>query len=78
MPYENELGHRLDSGDFERVLNAALLDADHGGFVARREASARHGRLRGIGIGYYVNVCAENRRSRPWSGSMRMTPSGLS
>lgn len=58
MPYENRLGHRFDSGDFQRLLAEALRDADAEGFAARRAAAEDRGRLRGLGIASYVNVCA--------------------
>lgn len=54
MPYRNATGAVYDSGDFNRIMTAALERADWPGFAARRTASAAVGRLRGIGLAYYV------------------------
>ncbi len=54
FPYRSVSGELYDVGDFERVLDRALVDADVAGFPARREASARAGRLRGLGLAYYI------------------------
>jgi len=54
FPYTTANGSEYDCGDFSAVLNKALLLSDYQGFDDRREASRREGRLRGIGIGYYV------------------------
>ena len=49
-------GELYDVGDFERVLDRALVEADVAGFAARKAASARAGRLRGLGLCYYIEV----------------------
>jgi carbon-monoxide dehydrogenase large subunit len=54
FPYRSVSGELYDVGDFHRVLDRALGDADVAGFPARREASARSGRLRGLGLAYYI------------------------
>lgn len=54
MPYQNAAGATYDSGDFERVMGDAMDKADWSGFEHRREDAARRGRLRGIGMAYYV------------------------
>jgi carbon-monoxide dehydrogenase large subunit len=54
MPYRSVTGQVFDSGDFPRVLDAALRLADRDGFAARRAASEAQGRLRGLGVGFYV------------------------
>ena len=54
MPFENHSGVMICSGDFAETLDLALLKADWSGFTSRRRASEAEGRLRGIGIGYYV------------------------
>ncbi|MDP6014452.1 MAG: molybdopterin-dependent oxidoreductase, partial [Alphaproteobacteria bacterium] len=41
-------------GDYEGAMNMALGGAGWAGFAARREESARRGRLRGIGMAAYV------------------------
>jgi carbon-monoxide dehydrogenase large subunit len=57
MPCTTSLGHTYDSGDFPRLLSEAVKDADWDGFDARRRESEARGRLRGIGLAYYVEVC---------------------
>ena len=47
-----------DSGDFPTLMEKALALADWDGFPARRAESRRRGRLRGLGIGQYLEVTA--------------------
>jgi aerobic carbon-monoxide dehydrogenase large subunit len=56
MPYRAPNGQVYDSGDFEAVLDKALALADWPGFPARRAASERAGRLRGIGLCCFLEV----------------------
>src|SRR4051812_24461463 len=56
MPYVSAMGQRYDSGEFARVLDAALEKADWAGFPARRAASEAQGRKRGIGLAYYLEA----------------------
>jgi len=56
MPYSAANGQIYDSGEFEAVLDKALAGADWRGFAARRAASEKGGRLRGIGIGCFLEV----------------------
>jgi carbon-monoxide dehydrogenase large subunit len=58
MPYQTTTGYIYDSGDFPRILDAALEQADWNGFPARRQESRRRGRLRGRGIGYLIEEAA--------------------
>ncbi len=53
MPYRTSGGNVYDCGDFEDVLDKALVLADWHGFAARRAQSERRGRRRGIGIGMH-------------------------
>lgn len=57
MPYSSVLGLTYDSGDFERNLDDAMADADWQGFAARKAESARRGKLRGLGMSYYIEIC---------------------
>ena len=50
FPYRSVSGETYDVGDFNRVLDRALEEADVAGFAARRKASARAGKLRGLGL----------------------------
>jgi len=58
IPYTAPSGMVYDSGDFPMLLDRALAIADWDGFPARRAESRRRGRLRGIGIGQYLEVTA--------------------
>jgi len=54
MPYANAAGATYDSGDFARNMDDAMARAGWAGFPARRRESEARGRLRGIGMAYYV------------------------
>ena len=56
MPYRSAMNQMYDSGDFQRVLDAALDKIDWAGFEGRRKAAAARGKLRGIGMGYYLEA----------------------
>ena len=56
FPYRNASGETMDSGDYRRVADRARQEADVDGFPARRAESARRGKLRGLGIAFYVEV----------------------
>jgi carbon-monoxide dehydrogenase large subunit len=58
FPYETPTGRAYDSGEYARLMDAALERADWDGFEARRAESAARGRLRGIGMSYYVEICS--------------------
>lgn len=54
FPYVSASGETYDVGDFGRVLNRALAEADVAGFAARKAESAEAGKLRGLGLSYYI------------------------
>ena len=54
MPYKTANGTTYDCGEFAAVMDQALALADWAGFPARREQSARAGRLRGIGMASFL------------------------
>jgi len=54
FPYTSVSKVTYDVGDFERVLDKAAEEADLAGFKARKDASARAGKYRGIGLCYYI------------------------
>ena len=56
MPYRTPNGPIYDSGEFETVMDQALALADWKGFPGRRSTSERRGRLRGIGLGCFLEV----------------------
>jgi carbon-monoxide dehydrogenase large subunit len=54
MPYVTAIGQRYDSGDFSTVLDEALRKSDWAGFPARKAASERRGKRRGIGVSCFL------------------------
>jgi len=56
MPYRAPNGVTYDSGEFEAILDRALRLGDYAGFPLRREAAAKQGRLRGIGVACYLEM----------------------
>ena len=56
MPYVTAMKQTYDSGDFQKVLDAALEKMDWAGFEGRRASSARRGMKRGIGMAYYLEA----------------------
>ncbi|MGC2856875.1 xanthine dehydrogenase family protein molybdopterin-binding subunit [Novispirillum sp. DQ9] len=57
MPYRTALGKTYDTGEFARLMDDAMARADWAGFEARRAEAKARGKLRGIGMSYYVEVC---------------------
>lgn len=58
IPYNAASELTYDSGDFAAVLNKALDTADVRGFEKRKAESKKRGRLRGLGIGSFLEVTA--------------------
>lgn len=54
FPYVSASQETYDVGDFDRVLDRALIEADVAGFQTRKAESAKHGMLRGLGLSYYI------------------------
>jgi len=54
FPYRSVSGELYDVGDFSRVLDRAIAEADIAGYAARKAASGRLGKLRGLGLAYYI------------------------
>jgi aerobic carbon-monoxide dehydrogenase large subunit len=57
MPYTSATKVTFDSGEFEQVMDLAMAKSDWKGFKARRKASAKNGKLRGIGMATYTERC---------------------
>jgi carbon-monoxide dehydrogenase large subunit len=57
MPYRTAAGSTYDSGDFARNLEDALTASKWAGFADRRAEAEARGRLRGIGLSCYVEIC---------------------
>ena len=56
IPYTTAFGNTYDSGDFPAIFERALVVGDYAGFAARRKAAKKTGKLRGIGIGCYLEI----------------------
>ena len=54
FPYTTIVGETYDVGDFNRVMDRALDEADYAGFAARKAESLEAGKYRGLGICYYI------------------------
>jgi carbon-monoxide dehydrogenase large subunit len=57
IPYTSPTKLTFDSGEFEKIMDAAMENADWNGFKARRRESAKRGKLRGIGMATYTERC---------------------
>ena len=58
IPRKTASGSTYDSGDFPAVLRKALDVADAKGFARRKRDSRKRGKLRGLGIGSFLEVTA--------------------
>lgn len=58
MPYKNWVDVEYDSGTFEINLDEAVKDADVAGFADRKKEAKSRGKLRGLGLAYYLEVAA--------------------
>lgn len=56
LPYFTTLGPPYDSGDFPEIFNQAMKAADYSGFAARKAASEKNGKKRGIGICGFLEI----------------------
>jgi carbon-monoxide dehydrogenase large subunit len=59
MPYQAPSGMVYDSGEFPAIMEQALTEADWDGYPARQAASRARGKIRGRGIGHYLEVTAD-------------------
>lgn len=57
MPYKTPTGRVYDTGDFAAHMDRAMEAADWKGFPARLRAAKKAGKLRGIGLGVYIEAC---------------------
>jgi len=58
MPYKAPSDMMYDSGEFTAVMDQVVKSADWSGFERRREESRLRGKLRGLGLGSYLEVTA--------------------
>ena len=57
FPFTTQMGAMYDSGDYENALNVALKAAKWDQLKAERDAARAQGRLVGLGLAMYVEVC---------------------
>ena len=58
MPYKTVTDHTYDTGEFAAHMDKALSAADAGSFEARLAGSKARGKIRGLGFGTYIEICA--------------------
>jgi carbon-monoxide dehydrogenase large subunit len=73
IPYTNAAGNHIDSGHFAETQGMALELADWAGFPARKAEAAGRGKLRGIGLGYFIE--ASGGQPFEWA-RVHLTPEG--
>ena len=73
MPWSAPSGQVYDSGEFTAVLNKALQAADVRGFAERKRLSVSKGKLRGLGIGSYLEATSPPNKE---SGGIRFEEDG--
>jgi aerobic carbon-monoxide dehydrogenase large subunit len=64
FPYTNGVGQTYDNGEYEKGLTEALRLADWKGFARRKAEAKARGKLRGIGIGNYIEIAGGFPRER--------------
>lgn len=57
FPHKTPLGMPYDSGEYTKLMELAMDRANWAGFEERRRASAAQGKLRGLGMSYYIEAC---------------------
>ena len=57
FPFATQMGAVYDSGDYEKALDLALKTAKWERLKAERDAARAQGRLVGLGLSMYVEVC---------------------
>ncbi len=75
FPFKTSGGHIYDSGDYSANLDKALSLADYDGLVTERRKAREEGRLIGIGLATWVEVCGFG-PSWPQTASMSVSEEG--
>jgi carbon-monoxide dehydrogenase large subunit len=57
FPYQTQMGAVYDSGNYDLALDLALEKSDWVGLKAERDRARAEGRLVGLGLAMYVEVC---------------------
>ena len=73
MPYAAASAMTYDSGDFPAVLKHAVALSDFRGFNKRKRESKKRGKLRGLGLGCFLEVTAPPNKEM---GGIRFEPDG--
>ena len=73
MPYQTPMVVRYDSGNFPLNFDTALKGADRAGFAGRRAEAGKRGKLRGMGLAYYMEVTANMPQEK---ADIRFLPDG--
>src|SRR5437763_2278184 len=73
IPYKSSSGMQYDSGDFPAVFARALEIGDVSGFKQRKRDAKKRGKLRGLGVGSYLEVTAPPNKEM---GGIRFEPNG--
>ena len=73
LPHTNAMGFTIDSGEPIANLDRALAVADYSGFPARRAEALMRGKLRGIGIGCFLETSRGQPNEEAW---VRLAPDG--
>jgi carbon-monoxide dehydrogenase large subunit len=73
MPFKTALGETYDSGDFAGAMDKCMAAADWKGVGARKAASQKKGKIRGIGMACYVEACSGGGPENAW---ISVEPSG--
>lgn len=66
FPYRKPFGAVLDCGSFGSNLDRVLAEADRAGFRRRQTESRRRGKLRGFGIGCFLETSRGNPNEDAW------------
>jgi aerobic carbon-monoxide dehydrogenase large subunit len=73
IPYKASSGMQYDSGDFPAIFERAMEVADVKGFKQRKREAKKRGKLRGLGLGSYLEVTAPPGKEM---GGIRFEPNG--
>ncbi|WP_420349021.1 xanthine dehydrogenase family protein molybdopterin-binding subunit [Pelagibius sp.] len=60
LPFTTAFGETYDSGNFAEIMERGIAAADWAGFAERRREASSRGKLRGLGLASYGEVCGSN------------------
>ena len=66
FPFTNGTGFTIDCGAFEQNLDLAMAVIDHANFSKRRSLSKKAGKLRGLGIGCFLETSRGPPEEEAW------------